>query len=437
VSYLSSILTLVFTISSYFFIYSFYSKFFKKRGILFWKRIKLNKKHPLLNLIFGIGLILSLASSLAILSFNISHRIAYLKLNISGTSKWINTNGQKYLQINVENNYDLGYHTGFQLSAEIFKMKFLLSLSEAAFGVSYAQMASLSENYLPYIPQKYIEEIQGISDGATAGGGFPISFTDILIQNVLFEILYGQINPLSASLKTSLGCTSFGSKNDDSTIIIGQNMDLVKPFSMVQAFVLHKIKNEPYVFTYRLGGCLALPMGKNEYGVTLITNLVQTKIIAPITTPTCVVVREGLETKQNIDKLYELLFPDNESAYSRNFIIANRTSVLSVQSLPNNQTTLYSNSIMVHSNTYINRFWQNYLIDTEYSKERQLYAEKLLNIAYSDKQINDLELLTILKDTPIICREEQGIVGMRTVAFMTSYSFGLGNPNDCIGVIPI
>ena len=436
-SWLSNILTLILTISSYCLIYFFYLRYLKKKGKLFWKRIKFNKKHPILNTIFVLGIILCLCSSLALFCFNISHRIAYLNLNISGESKWNYSNGQKYLEINAENNYDLGYHTGFHLSPEIFKMRFLLSISESSFGVSYSQMISLSEQYLPHIPQKYIEEMYGISDGATAGSGFPISFTDILVQNVIFEILYGQINPLSEAMDSTLGCTTLGSKNKDGTIIIGQNMDLVKVFSWIQSFILHKIGDNPYVFTYRIGGCLALPMGKNEYGMTITTNLVQTRIVAPIMTPTFVLVREGLENMYNTEDVYEIMFPENKSSYSRNFIIANTTSLLTVQSLPQNQTKIYPNSTAVHSNTYTNPNWQSFLVDPQYSKDRQVYAENLLNLSYNDKQIANDELLTILKDTPIICRDEQSFIGMSTVAFMTSYSFGLGNPNGHIGIMPI
>ncbi len=435
--WLSNILTLILITSSYCLIYLFYVKYFKKKGKLFWKRIKYNKKNPKLNTIFGVGIVFCLCSSLALLCFNISYRIGYLNLGITGESKWIYSNGQRYLQINAETNYDLGYHTGFHLSSEIFKMRFLLSISEGSFGVSYSQMISLSEQYLPYIPQKYIEEMYGISDGATAGSGFPISFTDILVQNVIFEILYGQINPLSESIDSPLGCTTFGSKNNDSTIIVGQNMDLVKPFSWVQSFILHKVGDNPYVFTYRIGGCLALPMGKNEYGVTITTNLVQTRLIAPIMTPTFVLIREVLESIYNIDDIYEIMFPENRSAYSRNFIIANTTSLLTVESLPENQTLIYPISTVVHSNTYTNPNWQIFLVDPQYSKDRQAYAENLLNLAYNDNKIVNDELLTILKDAPTICREEQGFIGMSTVAFMTSYSFGLGNPNGHIGIMPI
>ncbi len=435
-SWLSVILTLTLTITCYYIITIFYLEVLKKKGKSFWKKLKLNKNHPRLNTVLGLSLLILLGGSIGLFCFNISNRIAYFKFGISGSSEWVYSNGQKYLHINADNNYDLGYHTGYQLSSEVFKMKFLLSVSEASFGVSYAQFLDLSEKYLPFIPQKYIEEMQGLSEGASAGSGFPISFSDILIQNVIFEILYGLINPLDLSVENTLGCTTFGSKNHDGTIIIGQNMDLVKPFSWVQSFVLHKVNDDPYVFSYRLGGCLAMPMGKNEYGLTLITNLVQTKIVAPIMTPTFVLIREGLEKEKSVDDLYDSLFPSNKSSYSRNFIIANQTTLLSVQSLPDNQTICHPETIVVQSNTFNNLYWQKYLVDDQYSKERQIYAESLIIDAFNDNELTNQELLLILKDTPIICRDEEGLIGMSTLAFMTSKSFGLGNPNGKIGILP-
>jgi hypothetical protein len=178
-------------------------------------------------------------------------------------------------------------------------------------------------------------------------------------------------------------------------------------------------------------------MGKNEYGLTLITNLVQTNIRAPITKPTFVVVREGLAKNKSIESFFSTLINDNHSAYSRNFIIANNTNMLAIQLLPENHTSHTPVSTIVQSNTFINPYWQSYLIDSNYSKDRQLYAENLMVFAYDNNELTNLELLDILRKQPIICRDESGLMGMKTVALITMNSFGLGTPNGNIGKIPI
>jgi len=434
--WLSLILTFIFTSGIYYLIGFFSIRKVKNYGSI-WLKLERNIKHKKLKKIGFILLVLFLGSSILLVSYNISNRIAFFRFNISGNSQWVNSYGQKYLYIEADNNYDLGYHTGFQLSSEIIKMKFLIYLYAPMLGLPYSDFEGLCLDYLSYIPEIYKQEIQGISDGATAGGGFYISFRDVLVQSVFFEVVYGRINPSKQSINEALGCTAFGSRNGDGSVIIGQNMDLLKPFSWIQSFVLHRLKGKPLVFTYRLGGCPALPMGKNEHGLTLITNLVQTNIEAPVTEPTFVVIREGLANSKTIEDLYKTLVHNNKSAYSRNLMVANSTSILSIQALPENHTIQIPTTTTVQSNTYINPYWQKYLIDLNYSKNRQAFAENLLSVAYNNSELTNSELLSMLKSQPIICRDESGLFGTQTVAFMTFNSFGLGNPNGRIGIIPV
>jgi hypothetical protein len=434
--WLSLILTFIFTFGIYYLIGFFSIRKIKNYGSI-WLKLERNIKHKKLRKIWFILLVLLLGSSILFVSYNISNRIAFFKFDISGNSEWVNSNGQKYLYIEADNNYDLGYHTGFQLSSEVLKMRFLIDLYVPMLGIPYSEFESLCLDYMSHIPERYKQEIQGISDGATAGVGFYISFNDILVQSLFFEVVYGRINPSKLSMNEALGCTAFGSRNSDGSVIIGQNMDLLKPFSWIQSFVLHRLKGKPLVFTYRLGGCPALPMGKNEYGLTLITNLVQTNIEAPVTEPTFVVVREGLANNKTVEDLYKTLVYDNRSAYGRNLIIANNAEILSVQALPENHTIQIPTTTIVQSNTYINPYWQKYLIDLNYSKDRQALAENLLSIAYDNNELTNSELLNILKNQPVICRDESELFGTQTVAFMTLNSFGLGNANGKVGIIPL
>jgi len=365
--------------------------------------------------------------------YNISNRIAFYR-QVSGKAEWRVSNGQRYLYVEADTHYDLGYNTGKALSYEIVKAKYLLIATGLVYGLSYLKMESMSKDYLDYIPNKYQREIEGMKDGATAGSGFSITFSDILIQTLFFEIIYGRFNPTSSA---PFGCTDLGAKNNDNSIIIRQNVDIAKPFSLIHSFVLHKLNDDPLVFTYRLGGSLGFPTGKNEHGLNIVMNLVQTKIQAPLTTPIFVSVREGLANCKNVDDFYGILFPENESPYSLNFLLADDTDIIALQALPNNISLLYPATTIVQSNTYRDPLWQDNLVDKDYSKDRQEYAEDLIEEAYNDNHIKNKELLKILSDQPIICRNEEGIVGMKTIAFFTSESFGLGNSNGNIGSNPI
>ncbi len=355
------------------------------------------------------------------------------KITISGKHEWRDSNGQSYLYVEADTPHDLGYHTGKALASKIVLMKSLLLTSSIIYHIRYSKMIEMGMEYLDYIPEKYLIEIAGISEGATVGSGFNISFEDVLVQALFFEIIYGRHNPVS---DVNFGCTSIGAKNTDSAII-GQNIDVFKPMGWVSAFVLHKLKNEPSVFTYRLGGSPALPMGKNEYGVTLNLNLVQTKVKASLTTPSFVLVREGLANAKTAEHFYDIFFSNDNWPFGLNLLIADDKDIIGVQSHPEKHIKTMPPSIIVHSNTFIIPAFQNKLVDKNYSKERQRYAEELVVEKCNGHHLTEIQLLDILGDKPIICRNEGKLMAMATMAFLTTNFFGLGTTNEKIGSNPI
>ncbi|MGQ4875705.1 MAG: hypothetical protein ACP6IY_16700, partial [Promethearchaeia archaeon] len=113
--------------------------------------------------------------------------------------------------------------------------------------------------------------------------------------------------------------------------------------------------------------------------------------------------------------------------------------IIAVQSLPDSQeiSSINSTGAVVHTNRYLKSSWKIKLSDPDYSEERQEYAEKLLNEAFDDSELTDNELLDILADSPIIARNEPGILGVETFGFLTDKYFGIGTTDGNIGVIPI
>ena len=107
------------------------------------------------------------------------------------------------------------------------------------------------------------------------------------------------------------------------------------------------------------------------------------------------------------------------------------------QALPENQTKVTLTTIAVRTNRYLDPNWQDKLADPEYSKDRQEYAEELIEEEYEDNKLTNEELLKILGDEPIICRNGEGLFTMETAAFITTESFGLGTVNGKVGEIPI
>jgi len=338
-----------------------------------------------------------------------------------------------YLYIDADNYYDLGYHTGKGLAFNIALMKYELLVSSLMFGIDYFSMIDHAKKYIDYIPNDYLLELYGVSEGATAGSGLYISFDDVLVQSVFLEIIYGRVLPEKT---ISFGCTAFGTINDNNLTIIGQNIDLIKPMGACGAFVLHKFRNDPLVFTYRIGAC-TIPMGKNENNIVMNMNLVQLNIISELTTPFFVLAREALSKASEIEECYDWIFDNKTLPYGCNLLIAQNNNIIAVQCLPDQLNKLYPNATIVHSNTYLNETWQDKLADPLYSKDRQEYAENILESAFSDNKLTDSELISILGSKPVICRDEGGLTGDGTVAFLTSKYFGIGTVHENIGVIPI
>jgi hypothetical protein len=411
-------------------------KYLKKRGsslkkiltvqFKFSKRLIRSKR---IFCFFGIYLLLG---GVVFTFYNFSNRIAFSRIH-TGYSEWRDSNGELYLYINADNYYDLGYLTGKGLALNIALMKYELMISSLMFGIDYFSMINIAKQYKEYIPAHYLIELQGISDGASAGSGFYLSFEDVLVQSVFLEIIYGRLLP---NISVSLGCTAFGTINSDNHTLIGQNIDLMKPMGACGAFVLHKYRNEPLTFTYRIGAC-TLPMGKNEHNIVINMNLVQLNIISDLTTPFFVIARDAFSQSTTIEQFYGYFFNNHTLPYGCNLLIAQNNTLLAVQCLPDEINLNHPNATIVHSNTYLNEIWKNKLADPYYSKDRQVYAENILQSAYDDHQLTDAELISILGNKPIICRDEEGFTGDGTVAFLTSKFFGIGTVHDDIGIIPI
>ena len=388
--------------------------------------IKLKKAMAILFLICG-------SFCYVLFFYNLSNRIIYHR-EVSGFAEWRESNNQKYLYVEADDHYSLGYLTGKATAMKIYLMKEFFLIASLSLGLDYSSFIKIGDKYLSYIPEKYQDEIRGIAEGATAGSGFHISFKDALIQSLFFEILYGQSETEEDQM---VACTAFGIKNEDNTTLTGQNMDLVKPMRNFQYFVLHKLKNKPKIFTYRIGASLAIAMGKSEKNISIIMNLVQIKEKADIFIPSFVTVREGLADSQNVSEFYDCLFPQAKSPFGLNYIIADGQNIMAIQALPNKISKNYLNDTQIHSNTYLNKSWKEKLLDPHYSEERQEYSEEVLHDAYKNGDVTNKELLELLSDEPVICRDEEGILGVGSLAFFTSDSFGCGTANQNVGSIPI
>ncbi|RLI61977.1 MAG: hypothetical protein DRO88_12395, partial [Promethearchaeia archaeon] len=82
--------------------------------------------------------------------------------------------------------------------------------------------------------------------------------------------------------------------------------------------------------------------------------------------------------------------------------------------------------------------WQKYLVDKNYSKERQNEAERLLNITLEDLVLSHKELIQILQSTPKIFQIAENKIETATLAFITCKNYAIKNLDEKRwGIIPI
>ena len=108
--------------------------------------------------------------------------------------EWRESNGQPYLFVEADNHYDLGVVQGKGMVKQILAAKKMNKFFSLLVKTTPRAFKSVAKKYLPFIPEKYQDEIRGMADGASEASGKKIGFDDILVQSLALEVLYGHYN---------------------------------------------------------------------------------------------------------------------------------------------------------------------------------------------------------------------------------------------------
>jgi hypothetical protein len=302
---------------------------------------------------------------------------------------------------------------------------------------------------LEFIPEDYILEMQGIAEGATSASGWLITFSDILLQNVFFDLYYGHYLPEHNDITPAIGCTSFAAENLNGSTTIGQNFDISPEIANdglfpSLSFVHTNLTGQNEIFSFRIGGMLSLPMAKTST-LSVVVNVISTNIKALPGIPVTVRIRSALEKSLTPLEFTEEVFNNKNQTLSYNIIVSNESELMVIQSHPLDYV-INLNETSVQSNRFFNDDWNSlYLNDYNYSLNRQLYAEFLFEESFNDGIFTEQELINILGTRSENGDEDVGLNNAilrkntlsSTVAFLTSNYFGIGNVNDGLGEIPL
>lgn len=395
--------------------------------------------------IFGI-VILSIVATLGII--NVSFRLAYIR-SVEGTAEWKVSDGQDYLEIQADDYYSLGYLEGKELASEIRTVWLAVHLQLDS---EYKELYDDYYDKFTELPdyEDYVDEMQGIADGASQANGLPITFKDIFMQNIFLDLRYGHIKV--DGYLGEMGCTAIASKNDNGTITLGQNFDLEPDFAPVLSWVSHKVGDNPRVFSLRFGGILSAPIMMNEYGVKCLVNMVETnKTSDEVAVPAAILSRYAIERATTKDELFNYMLRNGNGYHkitsSFNLIMADNESFVGLQCLSGGNIRNRTGNRIVQTNRFVeqNGDWNGqYFAKGNYSLSRQQHAEQLLQSKTSDENLSNEELIEILSEKTQLEGESQSEICRTnesysiTLAFMTQNNFGIGNPCDNpIGTLPI
>lgn len=376
--------------------------------------------------------------------------------NPSGYAEWKDGgNNQSYLYIETDNYYDLGYLEGQFLGKQILSAQLLIAMMFRGTEYGYSFFAEEAPKYLAYIPDDYIDEMEGMARGATAKTGTSITFTDILIQNTFIDVIYGQIYPVLETTSAEIACTAIGVQNNDSTMVFGQNFDFPrvlndkgfseKGYLPGLAFVHVKMEGVAEIFGLRLGGILNMPCGITSNGIKAFINVVHSNATNQYQTPMMVTSRQALETATSITEFRTIMVGNLDSplvSCSYNMLLVDETTLQGVQCYSNYVDTYASP--YVGTNRYINET-SNAAVFTRgnYSLDRQEYVTQYINTTITmNAEFTEADLMTVLGErgnetVPAICREGPSLSESITLAFLTGNSFGLGTVYDGLGTCPL
>ncbi len=405
--------------------------------------MKLKNKSVLLLFILGVSL------SSGFISFANACQTEEVELNYA---EWRFSNNQPYLYVEADNYYTLGYLEGKNLAFQIAWMKLMIMLQAQQIGLSYDIAIYYALDYLEFIPEQYVLEMQGIADAIDVvlvpfmGEIYEISidFMDVLVQNCFWDIYYGKIIPMLTGYPQAPliagGCTAIGSHTSKKTVL-GQTIDLTLLMMPTVSAVYTKINGKKF-FSFRMGSMLAFG-GVNKWGLSISVNLIEVFNCGCSGKPLSIIYRTILENTRTIRKA-KYIITSNDFTLGWNYIIKTRRNLATIETIPNSYSfeRINRGGYTFDTNIYENSLFKMFMIYPTNYIQRYNRVDELCHFYNQDGNLDIYDLFSIYSDTLITRRfttgdpMEVGTVGSFFVDHKNNVYFCLGNPLDSsLGVI--
>jgi len=198
--------------------------------------------------------------------------IAVLPCNIQPVqaepSNVIDTCGEGYLEdingllvLHVKGSpYEMGYQNGFLLKDSIqsqiqYRIQEIIDM-----GYSYEYLVNCAQTMAPHIPQEYVQEMQGLADGAS------MNYTDVLLEHIAGDIIFYGPGWTGCS-----GFAVFGNATMDGHLYYGRSVDGVfsLPPEPEGLITVYEPENGNAFVNVGFIGLITVLTGMNKEGITV------------------------------------------------------------------------------------------------------------------------------------------------------------------------
>jgi len=195
--------------------------------------------------------------------------------------------------------YEMGYQNGFLLKDSIRTLIQYIIQERILNGYSYDYLVNCAQAMEPHIPQEYIEEMEGLADGAG------MNYTDVLLAQIIGDIkFYG-------TGWNGTGCSGFvvfGNATMDGHLYHGRSFDSsIPPDEPVGLITVYAPENGNAFVNAGYFGLIGVHTGMNKKGITLENNISSSNDKTLDGMPISFILRKVLQYSNNLTEAIDII----------------------------------------------------------------------------------------------------------------------------------